>query len=285
MMRLILCLIFLLFSFPGFSQTDSAIVRNDSIPFEVQESKKGRLQILLDENTLLNSGGEPESLAVSVHHENSREFLFYALGIILLFFGMIKTFYSRYLANLFRVFFNTSLRQSQLTDQLLQAKLPSLFFNLFFVLMGGFFLYFIFRYLGYGEKNDYMLLLWCITGLAVMYSVKYVVLKFSGWVTGFSYEADIYIFIIFLINKMLGMLLMPIVILLAFTEHQFFYPVMIAALVLIALMILFRFVRSYALLGHRIKVSRIHFVLYIIGIEILPVLLILKVTGQLLEKS
>ena len=63
--------------------------------------------------------------------------MFYLIAGIVLLLAFFKYFNSRYFTNLFRVFFNTSLRQSQLTDQLLQAKLPSLLFNLFFILSGG----------------------------------------------------------------------------------------------------------------------------------------------------
>ncbi len=266
------------------AQSDSTTTR-DSLIISKPVSSSSALEKILEDNRFLNADKVSEPLAVSEHKPRNLEFLFYSLGILLLMFGMLKTFYSRYLANLMRVFFNTSLRQSQLTDQLLQAKLPSLFFNLFFILMGGFFLFFLFIYSGYGEEGDYSLLMWCVLALALMYSVKYLTLKFSGWISGFSQETDMYIFIIFLVNKIMGIILIPVVILLAFIEDDFTYPVLVGAVIIVCLLFLFRFFRSYSLLGHRIKVSRVHFLLYIIGIEIMPVLVILKATGQLLEKS
>ena len=50
-----------------------------------------------------------------------KEFLFYSIFLLLLLLGFLKTFYSGYFNNLFRVFFNTLLRHSQLTGQFLQA--------------------------------------------------------------------------------------------------------------------------------------------------------------------
>ena len=88
----------------------------------------------LKKNKFINLAQRPVSAKnknIKEHHD-SKEYLFYLLAGIFLIFGFFKVFYSTYFNNIFRVFFNTSLRQNQLTDLLLQAKLPSLIFNIFF---------------------------------------------------------------------------------------------------------------------------------------------------------
>ena len=83
------------------------------------------------------------------------------------------------------MFFNTSLRQSQLTDQLLQAKLPSLLFNLFFILIGGYYIFLLMAIFGKITFGDWPVVLpICIIALLLIYLVKYWVLKFAGWITG-----------------------------------------------------------------------------------------------------
>ena len=71
---------------------------------------------VLLKNKLLNSEAEPVSLAVQLKRATSRDTFFYLIAGMVLLLACLKYFYSRYFTNLFRVFFNTSLRQSQITD-------------------------------------------------------------------------------------------------------------------------------------------------------------------------
>jgi hypothetical protein len=201
--------------------------------------------------------------------------------------GCLKFFYNRYFSNLFRVFFNSSLRQSQLTDQLLQARLPSLFFNIFFVISTGFFVYLLLRYFKWLSIDAawWTFLPGCVAAIGIIYGVKYFTLKFTGWITSYKEAVDTYIFVIFLINKIIGILLVPVIVLMAFAETWLVNFVIIPALVITGLLILLRFFRSYGLLQGQLKVSRFHFFLYVIGIEVLPILVIYKGLMLYLNKS
>ncbi|HMC98856.1 MAG TPA: hypothetical protein VKH37_01840, partial [Ferruginibacter sp.] len=104
-------------------------------------AKDTSIAAVVGDNSLLNSKGTPAALAVEHRHSDNKDWMFYVLVGMLLLLAIFRFFFARYFGNLFRVFFNTSLRQSQLTDQLLQAKLPSLFFNIFFIISGGLYIY------------------------------------------------------------------------------------------------------------------------------------------------
>jgi hypothetical protein len=205
---------------------------------------------------------------------------------IALFLAFFKFFYTRYFNNLFRVFFNTSLRQNQLTDQLLQAKQASMFFNIFFILAGGSYVYFLLNHFDWlPQKNVLSTLSLCILSVGVVYLVKYLTLKFTGWITAYKEPINTYVFIVFLINKILGIFLIPFIVIIAFAQPSLTTPAVYASLFLIGLMLLFRFVRSYGLLQNRLRVSKMHFLLYITGIEIIPLLLIYKGLMILLNKN
>ena len=242
---------------------------------------------LLRENSTLNSSGPAFAVTVRPKPDAGKEYLFYLLAGVFLFLALLRFFYARYFFNLFRVFFNTSLRQGQLTDQLLQAKLPSLMFNLFFIVSGGLFLYLVLDRFGWlGNRFAW----WvgipasvCLVG--VLYGIKYCTLKFTGWITSFKEPADTYIFIVFLINKIIGILLLPATVLLAFAAPALSLVAAQAALVMTGLMLVLRFFRSYGLLQGRLKVSRMHFLLYVLGVEVLPLLLIYKGLVIYLDKN
>ncbi len=248
--------------------------------------KGNRLNKILEDNVYLNSKGKPFFFIQTLKKSNSKEKVFYPLLVLVFLFAILKFLYPRYFSNLFRVFLNTSLRQSQLTDQLLQAKLPSLFFNVFFILVGSWYLNLLLQFYGKAGNNDYwQLLLICCCSLAIIYFIKYCMLKFTGWVTGYKLEADTYIFIIFLINKIMAICLIPLIILMAFSDKAIAEIAVLISFILIAFMILMRFFRSYSLLQNRLKVSRLHFFIYIIGIEIIPLLVIYKLALTFMSKS
>lgn len=237
-------------------------------------------------NLLLNSKSTPLALVAKTKALTTINLFFYLLFGEVFILALLRFFYSRYFDNLFRVFFNTSLRQSQLTDQLLQAKQVSLFYNLLFVITGGIYVYLLLVHFKLLHTSDIKLGLgMCILGLAVIYFFKFLILKFTGWITGYKEVVNTYLFIIFLINKILSVLLLPLVIIMAFSSVGLQVAAVYISFFIIGLLFLFRFLRSYGLLQHQIKVGRFHFFMYIIGIELLPLMLIYKALMILLNKN
>ncbi len=258
----------------------------DTVSVPVIVTKDTSIASFIRENTLLNSAGTPAALAVSTRKEKPIDSIFYLLTGMVLLLAFFRYYFSRYFSNLFRVFFNTSLRQSQLTDQLLQAKLPSLFFNFFFIVSGGLYSYFLMlHYHWLDDKNAWIIMGLCICVLGLIYFLKFCTLKFTGWLTGYVEEASIYVFVLFLINKIMGIFLVPFTILMALSGNAIARTVVPASLIIIGFMLLLRFVRSYGLLQKQLKVSRFHLFLYITGVEILPLLLIYKGLMFLLNKN
>ena len=265
---------------------DSIAVAKDSIKV-VELTAQQKLKNTIKENKWLNLSGKPLAMKSNFKKRDNQDIIFYALLSLVAILGFLRFFYIQYFNNLFRVFFNSSLRQSQLTDQLLQAKLQSLFFNIIFFLSGGLFSFFLLQYFSWlpSKVNSLLVILFCSICTATVYFLKFLVLKFTGWLTGYKEVTNIYIFIIFLINKILGILLIPLIIVIAFSESYLIKIALLVAVVVIALMFLLRIFRSYGLLQHQLKIGRLHFFMYIAGIEILPVLLIYKGLVLLLSKN
>jgi Domain of unknown function (DUF4271) len=280
-------LFFFLLRLANAQQPDSTLPVRDTLSVNgTAGPQKYPLQKLLDENSYLNSKGTPETLAARPRTTHSHDALFYVLALLIFIFGILRTVYTRYFSTIFRVFFNSSLRQSQLTDQLLQSKLPSLFYNTIFLAAGGLYIYLLLQYLNPGAKDvDWKLLLLCVTIFAAVYFVKYLTLKFTGWVFGYQEEADTYIFIVFLINKIIGICLLPVLVVLSFSLPFLANIFVVISLLFIGVMTLMRFFRSYGFLQNRLKVSRFHFFLYIFSLEILPLLIMYRAAELFIIKN
>ncbi len=264
---------------------DSIAIKKDSLN-NLQPVYNGILQNILKKNKFLNISGKPVEMKIYSRKQTSEDSIFYILLLLIAALSFLRFFYVRYFNNLFRVFFNTSLRQSQLTDQLLQAKLPSLFFNLIAVFSGGIFFYFLLKYFDrVNESRPLNAIFLCSLFVTAIYFLKFITLKFTGWLSGYKEITNTYIFIIFLINKILGILLLPFIVVMAFSIPVLIKVSILIAILLTALMFLLRFFRSYGLLQNQLKISRTHFLLYITGIEIMPLLLIYKALLLLLSKN
>ncbi len=264
---------------------DSSVVKRDTVKNFIA-SYQTTFQNILKENSFLNSKGKPLAMSVHPRKNVSEDVIFYILLVVIAALSFLRFFYLRYFNNLFRVFFNTSLRQSQLTDQLLQAKLPSLFFNIVAVISGGLFSYFLLKYAGvFLQSNPFTTIIVCSLCMGAIYLLKFITLKFTGWVTGYKEVTNTYIFIIFLINKILGIVLLPFIVVMAFSVPVLIKVSALTAILFTVLMFLLRFFRSYGLLQNQLKISHAHFIMYIVGIEIVPVLLIYKGLVLLLSKN
>jgi hypothetical protein len=232
---------------------------------------------LLLKNRFINVKDAPVFFIQKERTVVGKEFLFYSIFVIILILGIFKTFYRGYFNNLFRVFFNTSLRQSQLADQLLQAKLPSFILNIFFTISMGVYLWLLLKnFHPVSIVSNQMLLPLCIAVIAVLYFLKFCLLKFMGWLSDIRETTDNYIFVIFLVNKIMGIILVPFIILLAFSMPSWTNSVARISVLVLALFFLSRYVKSYGVNQKKVSVHPFHFLIYIVGAEILPLFIFYK---------
>ncbi len=213
-----------------------------------------------------------------------KDLFFYMVLALLIFFALIKNAFSRYLKDLSRLFFRSTIKHRQVKEQLMQAPLPSLLLNILFVLSGALFINLVLQHYGLGTNyNFWVLLFYSALALTGIYLVKFITLKICGWLFRLSETTDAYIFIVFTINKIVGIVLLPVIILLAFTKGSFNEVVLTASLVLVGGIFLYRFFLSYMSLHRQVKIQLFHFFLYLCAFEITPLLLINKLLFRFLS--
>ena len=223
------------------------------------------------------TGKAREELERSEHADN-KDGLFYLIAGFVLLFALLRLIFDKYLENVFAVLFRISLKQKQMREQLIQSPLPSMLLNIFFAISGGIFASFVLQHYGvHFAYEPWQVILGCILALASIYAVKYLLLKLMGWIFNITEATDTYIFIVFLINKLLGILLIPIIVVMAFSGEPFADISVIIALVIIAVFFLYRYIAAYEPVRREIRVSQVHFMIYLLAFELSPLLLIYKV--------
>jgi hypothetical protein len=240
---------------------------------------------VLSMNAYFNFTGQPVVEIFSLHRPNSKDSLFFLLVAILFYFALIRIFFEKYFNNLMTLFFRVSLRQQQIREQVLQTPLPSLLLNILFVISAGLYACYLLHYsrLGAGVRF-WVLYLNCMLLLGTIYFVKFLVLKFIGWVFSISRATDIYIFIVFLVNKMLGIFLLPFLIVITFSGPQLREVFITISLAMIFVLWTYRILASFRPVHNEIKLTPFYFFLYLCAFEIAPLLLIYKVLLTYLEK-
>jgi len=239
---------------------------------------------LLD-NPFFKSKVKPIFLVVNERKKNSKDELFYLLSGLLILMAFIKLGFSKYFKNLFRVFIQPSFRQKQTREQLQQGNFPSLLLNLFFVLSVAVYISFLLNYYHLVQESFWLLLLYSSSALIILYTGKYIFLSFAGWVFNVKEAINAYIFAIYLVNKIMGIVLIPFILIVAFANYDIKNVSITVSLLIILLLFLYRYFVSYGPVTREIKISPLHFLFYILAFEITPLLLIYKTLMLYLNKS
>ena len=217
------------------------------------------------------------SIPSNVRKVQGKEVMFYTMMGLLLVFALLKQGFAKYLNDLFRVFFRTSMKTRQIREQLMQTKFPSLIFNMFFVASAGLYIDFMLHYFRITPINNFWLLyVYSCIGLGVIYFGKFVGLKVIGWLLNMQKAADGYIFIVFIINKVIGIFLIPFLLLIAFANEPVYSISLVLSWVVIGALLLYRFILGFATIRNEVRFNLFHFFLYLCAFEIVPLLLIYK---------
>ncbi|HTE32281.1 MAG TPA: DUF4271 domain-containing protein [Chryseolinea sp.] len=232
---------------------------------------------ILQRHPYFNFHSRPIAVLPDVKIFKGKEVMFYSLIAIVLIFALLKLAFSKYFNDLFRVFFRTTMKQRQIREQLMQTPLPSLVFNVFFIASTGLYIDFMFQYFNFMPvPNFWVLYLYCCVGLAVIYLIKFIGLKICGWLFNMKQAADSYIFIVFIINKVIGIFLLPFLVLLGFMDGLWYAVALVISWAGIGALLLYRLILGFSAVRNEVKFNLFHFFLYLVAFEVAPLLLIYR---------
>lgn len=205
------------------------------------------------------------------------DYLFYLLVAMFLLLASVRAGFPKYFSDLFGLFSHSTFKQKSIREQLSQSALPSLLLNILFFFSAGFFLCFITGYyqMQMADTFEGNLGIWVIVLISV-YVSKMLVIKLLGWVFQMEEACQIYNFIIFMMNKVLGVILLPFLLLLCFGPASWRPSVVIISLFFIAAFFLYRYIIAYPSLRPSVRLNRFHFFIYLCSFEILPLAIIYK---------
>jgi hypothetical protein len=203
---------------------------------------------------------------------------FYLIMGMLFYLAFIKVTFPKYFSNLFQLIFQSLIRQKQTREQLQQNNLASLFSNILFILNASIFVSLVAVKNAWVDLSLYTCIAYSAVGLTALYLFKFLFLWLSGWLFSQGEAIGNYSFIVFLTNKVMGVFLIPAILLLSFSPvsvQDFAYN---SALIVISILFVYRYIVSFSIVRASLKVSAFHFFLYLCTCEVLPMLVLYKLT-------
>lgn len=205
------------------------------------------------------------------------DWVFYLFLGLLFYLALLRMAFPKYFQDMFRVFLNSSMRQKQIREQLSQEPLPSLMLNIFFVASTGLFLYFLLQRKSLAQAYpSWMVLSACLLLPVAIYLVKYIVLRSLGWVFGKSEAMESYLFMVFLVNKILGMVLLPFTLLMVYASPAEIPGLVWLAVFSLCILAIYRLVRGYSALRKGLRINQLQYLLFVAAFEVVPILLLYK---------
>lgn len=203
-----------------------------------------------------------------------------AIIVIIALFAWYKLFYYRMFSQLINAFFSMATTNQIVRDESVLLQRASLNASVISYLVGGLFLYQASTYyewshpfldVGFTRFITFAFL------IAMIYSIKMIGLRFLSNVFNADRPASAYIFTVFLFNMVGGLILLPIVVLLAYAPSHLRYFFIQTGIVLLAVLLLYRLMRAVMIWLSIQRASVFYLFLYLCAFEVAPLLLIRKI--------
>jgi hypothetical protein len=207
--------------------------------------------------------------------------LFYVLVILVAGFTWVKVFYAHTFEHILASFISKTMSNQIVRDENLLLQRASFLLTGIFYLVFALFIYQVsifYNFLPDFFPAGFARFLILAVLVSTIYSFKFIILKVSGFIFQLDKPVSAYIFNIFLINNLVGILLLPVVIIIAFTTTFAATIIFKIAIIGIILLYIFRLGRGIMIGLSLTDFSLFYLILYICTLEIAPLLLIIKAT-------
>ncbi len=197
--------------------------------------------------------------------------------ITLLNIAYVRIAYKRRLQRLFSSLLRLQILRQVMREELVFSHRASVLLFLNFVLLSSLLGYLAFKFYGWLLPMGLGLSTYLIFVMfvALLYFGKLILVRFLRWLFADHGLMREYLFEVFLVNKVIGLVGLPIALALTFLNVAGLHPIFLALAALIFMSLMFRTFQGL-LIAAAYPVSRIYIILYLCTLELLPFLVIIK---------
>lgn len=206
-----------------------------------------------------------------------RRFLFISLMTTLITLTLLMTFLRPFFQKVYSAFGSDNLFNQVYRERESFGLLPFILMYILFFLNAGLFTYLMLHHYKISLTDNHLLSwAYCTIAITAIFFIKHLILSMIGVVFPVEKEARLYNFLIIVFSIIIGLILVPVNILLAYgpetiTPYLFYF-----AWGTLGFTYLFRYLRGLVIANRFVAFHRFHFLLYICTVEIAPVLFLVK---------
>lgn len=212
----------------------------------------------------------------------SEDWKFYLTFSMLILLAMIRFGYSKEFEELFSVFRNWGPSQQMFRELGTGVSFGTVLLNFFSMLVIALFVFLLVNWYGALHIDpQWIMMLGAVGVVALFLFARYALLKAASLLLPFRKEITLYNFYEIQMNRMLGVVLFPLLLLITFSPAPVNEYALYASLLVVAACILMRYLKGFNIGINYFGRHLFHFLLYICALEIAPVLIIIRLLQNL----
>lgn len=211
---------------------------------------------------------------------SSPDWFFPILLLVLSVYAALRIFYTKYFSQMVLAFVNNNLTNQIVRDENILVQRTSTYLSLVFNLIAALFLYLVslnygWRLGGIGSGFNRFLLFAVL--ISLVYALKFLILKIAGRLFNLEREMATYIFNTFLINNILGIVLLPFIFLMAYNQVVSTQWFIVLGLSIVGLAFGYRIFRGILIGLSTSTFSLLYLFLYLCTLEIAPLMILIRI--------
>ena len=205
------------------------------------------------------------------------EWIFYSFLFLFLLAALLAKYSNGLLRKLWKIYVNDGFIYRQSKDQMAQQPIVTISLNFLFILSSGLFVFFGMGW-NFEFKGDvrWMILIASFLIIGFVYLFKHIFFKILGWAFGQEEAFDDYLFVVFLNNKLAGLIFLFSSFIMAFSDQGSSSLIFKLTLFLIGLMLMYRFLRGYQVFSRQSRIGFFTLLLAFLSLELIPSAVIIK---------
>ncbi|MFM1794999.1 MAG: hypothetical protein RL642_1384 [Bacteroidota bacterium] len=212
------------------------------------------------------------------------EWIFYSFLFLFLFMALLGKYSNGLLRRLWKIYVNDGFIYRQSKEQMHQQPLFSLALNVLFIFSSGLFVFFGLNWDHQFTGNmRWLILATSFLVIAFVYLFKHVLLKLLGWAFGQEEAFEDYLFVVFLNNKLAGLIFLFSSFVMAFSATSFSAFIFRITIFVIVLMLAYRFLRGYQVFTKQSRIGFFTLILAFVAMELIPTAVVIKFLSKTVD--
>ena len=206
-----------------------------------------------------------------------RRFLFITVIVMMILLTLLFTLFRNIIGKAWQGFLNANILNQLYREQSLVTNIPYLILYGLFFLNAGIFTMLLTKYFKIPIASSHIgSLLLCVGGIAAFFLMRHSLLRFVGYVFPIHKETGTYGFSLTIFNIIIGLILVPMILFIAYSPDSLATTLIPIFLVLLLGTYLYLLLRGLLIANRYVLLHKFHFLLYICAVEIAPLIIVAK---------